>query len=878
MAISMTRAEYEAQYGVAPIFGAEKSKVDTTPSPASMTRAEYTIRYGVDPITKKPLDNRGILGKITTPARESIQGLGELYGGGENGIANKLKNNLLTGGGEYIEGVTQGDGAGLYKATKGLLKAGLRSAGDVANTIFAPISAAIGVTGIGKATESAGDWLVDNYGDILTDNPTFQKFAIEHPNAGEDFNRALAIGLSAFDTGKLQPSTAITRTKPQLTQLQTDIANRLPSAVQKTTEELANIENNYIKTRKANEYSKDTLASRERLAKSGVLENAADDNGLIRTKQKGGAVERYRQVTIDGAEDIVRKGLEQEGKIINLAEVSRDLTSRVMKSGLEGADLQAGLTGVTREIQGLLKRADAQGNIPLYKIHDAKINTTKNINYNTPPETATFRKALASGYKTIVENTSKLPVKAVNGELGKYYADIKRLENLDGLRVKGGKLGKYTSQIAGNIAGGAVGGLTGGLGGVALGTIVGGEVAAMLKGKSMAGTFGEVKSAEVPKSTILDNAKMTFPNARLKLPAGRGGADVQQNIPIEMLPPSSMEAPAKLINRETNSYKSDNIGKTDQSQVIKESLSSSKGSTIPEELQALAQEALKYKSAEEFVKAQGTPMFRSSASPFDVKKMGSDGVFVSPDKPFVERWQKAQGYKNFEEFVISPNAKILKRADFPKEFVRNEGGLNFTSLDDQAKIIAYAKKNGFDGIEDYSMRAGNKIDHEFAVWNKDVIKTKSQLIDIWNKVKEVFSVKTAEASAVPPEFIANIERTLKGIAYNETRGVSGDVYSFSKPSGSTALGKDLGKYQVTEAELKRLSPRYLGRVVTPKEFLASPDLQDTFMRNRISYQLSEGYSPEQIADIHRSGTGGILPPDKYKFKNPKYVESFNKSK
>ncbi len=136
--------------------------------------------------------------------------------------------------------------------------------------------------------------------------------------------------------------------------------------------------------------------------------------------------------------------------------------------------------------------------------------------------------------------------------------------------------------------------------------------------------------------------------------------------------------------------------------------------------------------------------------------------------------------------------------------------------------------------------------------------------------------KQADAAAVPIELSNNITKTLKGIASNETKGVK-NPYAFSQPSGKASLGRALGKYQITEADLKRLSQRYLGRVVSPQEFLANPKLQDTFMKNRIAYQLSQGYSPEQIADIHRSGTGGLLPPNQYKVKHPGYVKSFNEA-
>lgn len=119
-----------------------------------------------------------------------------------------------------------------------------------------------------------------------------------------------------------------------------------------------------------------------------------------------------------------------------------------------------------------------------------------------------------------------------------------------------------------------------------------------------------------------------------------------------------------------------------------------------------------------------------------------------------------------------------------------------------------------------------------------------------------------------------VDNFLKGIAYNETRGVS-NPYSFRKPSGSKALGDDLGKYQVTEGELKTYGKRYLGYVPTAEQFIASPELQDTYMKNKYAYLLSQGFSPSEIADIHRKGIKNARPQGAGTYQSPEYVESFN---
>lgn len=144
--------------------------------------------------------------------------------------------------------------------------------------------------------------------------------------------------------------------------------------------------------------------------------------------------------------------------------------------------------------------------------------------------------------------------------------------------------------------------------------------------------------------------------------------------------------------------------------------------------------------------------------------------------------------------------------------------------------------------------------------------------NIWSGLKS--NLQPLQGSTIAQDTIG---KTMRGIMSNETRGVQ-NPYGSSQPSNTPGLGNALGAYRITEADLARLSPKYLNKVVNPREFLANPDLQNTFMKNRITYQLSQGYSPEQIADIHRSGTGNILPPDQYKFQHPEYVQTFKQVK
>lgn len=295
------------------------------------------------------------------------------------------------------------------------------------------------------------------------------------------------------------------------------------------TAELYKIENNYANLRKANEYSKDqNAATRERVASTDVLADAVNTDGLIKTKGKGGPVEQYKAQTIDGAENVVRNNLERLGEKVKLDVVEKVLMDNVNKSGLEGADLVSALKSVKKEIDGYRLKADADGTVPLTLIHDAKISTTKGINYQTPPEKATYRKSVARGLKEVVEKNSSFNVGEVNAEIGKYLQDIKYLESLDGKRVKGGKLGKYFAQTAGNVVGAVAGTLVGGPIGTAIGAVAGGELASGIKGSSMAKTLGGKTGRVAPRSPIIEEAVVKGKSPRLMLPAPKAGTPRSQ--------------------------------------------------------------------------------------------------------------------------------------------------------------------------------------------------------------------------------------------------------------------------------------------------------------------------------------------------------------
>lgn len=98
---------------------------------------------------------------------------------------------------------------------------------------------------------------------------------------------------------------------------------------------------------------------------------------------------------------------------------------------------------------------------------------------------------------------------------------------------------------------------------------------------------------------------------------------------------------------------------------------------------------------------------------------------------------------------------------------------------------------------------------------------------------------------------------LEAIGENETSIIPQEKrYSYAKDSGSKTLGRDLGKYQVTEGELKSFGKQFLGREVNAEEFLGDPQLQEQYMRAKVAFLEAEGLTPEEIVAVHAQGMTG----------------------
>lgn len=117
-----------------------------------------------------------------------------------------------------------------------------------------------------------------------------------------------------------------------------------------------------------------------------------------------------------------------------------------------------------------------------------------------------------------------------------------------------------------------------------------------------------------------------------------------------------------------------------------------------------------------------------------------------------------------------------------------------------------------------------------------------------------------------------LEAVKEAISQNEKIKTGEDVYKFHKFSGDKRYGDDLGKYQITSARLKEKSKAFLGRSVTDKEFLNSPELQEKFMDEQIKFLLKHNYSVAELIAAHRGGFSDFRNKKKVLNEREKYTQ------
>lgn len=671
-------------------------------------------------------------------------------------------------------------------------------AAGAVNTLFSPLA---------PVFKPVGD-AINAVSNKIADIPAVQNFA--QSKAGEVTSNVAEVtgNLSAIAGGvagiQELPSQLKTVQKfaGDLNTLRKETFGTKPeSIINKRVEALNNLDSQYAKLRKTGAYDKNHDASVKRIASTDVLSDAVDESGKLRTKN---AVEQYTKQTLDGAENVIRTNLERTGETISPDALTKTLKAKIESNNqLQGRAKTAALKNVEAEVAGY--STDANGNIPLTAVQDAKVATYKVIkDFATPVEYKTYQKALGEGLKTAIEDNSSFNVGEVNAEIGKYLQDIAYLEKLDGTVVKGGKLGKYFAQISGNIIGGAAGAAIGGPLGSAAGTVIGGELGSKIKGNALQRTLAGETGYVAPKNPIIEKAVQTGNSPRLGLPAPKEGAPkVQigsgQTIPLGSRTQSLADQiyENNLGNRNQQYNPINNTTK----KVISPNPTTPKPTVKPviNSESALLQEAKKYKSAEEYVKAQGTPVLHGTGEKFDIFSDNMKGSITGAESAKGAIWftndpATAKAYSIYAS-ESGPINKLLeqhkvlekvaqksgKNSDWAKvdaltQKIDDLGGYDATynrranasvkdavikgdllKVDAKGKSpqelsadgnidswlnqqLEKAKKLGKDGVEfqnlDDAVGLYNRPATHYAIFDSKNIKTKSQLTDIWNKANK----------------------------------------------------------------------------------------------------------------------------------------------
>jgi len=350
------------------------------------------------------------------------------------------------------------------------------------------------------------------------------------------------------------------------------------------------------------------------------------------------------------------------------------------------------------------------------------------------------------------------------------------------------------------------------------------------------------------------------------------------------------------------------IGKT-RSQLIdiwnkaNNKLPKAKGAATPKN--ALATQAKQYKTADEFVKSQGKPLYHGGTGDIKDIQLGKSNFqktfYMSENPTYAKSYGGSKSSLN--EIVLDSSAKLADlRKPTPEIIAKIESKiagkptgkvLEFTKPDgtkikipeikggkqnaihstreildgikdgkayfaEQAEVKSALKELGYDGM----ITQESKFGANYGVWNPSVVKTRSQLTDIWNKANpkkegDLFALhntradnlaRALETGSMPTPSIAI---TKKGVEFNSfgeitlvgnsklinpanpaNKAFGGDIYSIRTPRpkydvlSSAKVNQLAAKYKpkngqgelITDSEKLRIWTRDWGKEQTVERF------------------------------------------------------------
>lgn len=151
------------------------------------------------------------------------------------------------------------------------------------------------------------------------------------------------------------------------------------------------------------------------------------------------------------------------------------------------------------------------------------------------------------------------------------------------------------------------------------------------------------------------------------------------------------------------------------------------GEVIPKELLPLAEEARKYKSAEDFINAQEGKYYHGGDKIDEYKNIGEGGVYLTPDLEMAEIHKKFINWKTKGERQGVINEGFVKPK---KTLILNENQVDIIEAPKfYKKAIDKIKKDGYDSIMSHDKK-------QLFVFDATKVKTKKQLEDIWEQANK----------------------------------------------------------------------------------------------------------------------------------------------
>lgn len=629
--------------------------------------------------------------------------------------------------------------------------------------------------------------------------------------------------------------------------------------------------------------------------------------------------------------------IRNSGKYIDIDRAIAD-AKRVARQEFDGSDLTRAEKQIDDEVNAFLANSPENVNVTTNGkrlITLARADDIKTYSWNRgkgwgSPEAEVWsdtNNLIGHALKDAIEK--ELPdvrIKAMNKRLGQWKNAIDMLERRNGnVSGSGGKLSKYFIRSLGTAIGSGLGGqdgsLGGGITGATTGFVTAGMIASLmanpnvrlavvrklLKNLNKAGRGDMIKEAE----QILQQE-----SAKYLLPSAGQNSYIEKEIPATVMPQSAREFNLGLDEVRGNQIpkasqiSEPNIPPTKQEikNSIPETIPEQGGKSIPNKQggfikagsdNSLIQEAKKYKSKEDFVKAQGEPFYHGTETKnidsintkgLNASKVGSfgEGYYFENDPTRATRYvtNRVINPKNEASVVdvyLKPDAKIYKYGENKDidDFIDTYRDKFSSPTSENNRIKDLLESKGYQGVDFYGT---------LGVFDKNVFSTKPQLTDIYNqahskgnlgqvaksplaigagatgllagasKLSQIPRKETitneSKPEVKPEKKTINLPKAVGAIKYNESRGEK-EPYYFSQPSGSSTLGKALGAYQITEGELKTYAKRFLGKPVTTKEFLSNPKLQDEYMKEKIRSLAKRGLNLEQILAVHRYGMSDL---------------------